>query len=38
MYEIFVSVINKGGYIGSSTRSEIAYALENGKAVHYLEA
>jgi NAD(P)H-nitrite reductase large subunit len=34
--EIFV--INVGGYIGSSTRSEIAYALENGKAVHYLEA
>lgn len=33
--EIFV--INVGGYIGSSTRSEIAYAIETGKAVHYLE-
>ena len=33
--EIFV--INVGGYIGSSTRSEIEYALETGKAVRYLE-
>ena len=33
--EIFV--INVGGYIGSSTRSEIEYATETGKAVHYLE-
>ena len=33
--EIFV--INKGGYIGSSTRSEIEYAIENGKPVNYLE-
>ena len=33
--EIFV--INVGGYIGSSTRSEIAYAIETGKAVRYLE-
>ena len=33
--EIFV--INKGGYIGSSTRSEIEYALSTGKAVNYLE-
>ncbi len=33
--EIFV--INVGGYIGSSTRSEIAYALEKGKPVRYLE-
>ena len=33
--EIFV--INVGGYIGSSTRSEIAYALETGKKVSYLE-
>ena len=33
--EIFV--INVGGYIGSSTRSEIAYAIENGKPVRYLE-
>ena len=34
--EIFV--INKGGYIGSSTRSEIEYAKAKGKAVRYLEA
>ena len=33
--EIFV--INKNGYIGDSTRSEIAYALEHGKTVNYLE-
>lgn len=33
--EIFV--INVGGYIGSSTRSEIAYAMMHGKPIHYLE-
>ena len=33
--EIFV--INVGGYIGSSTRSEIEYALQTGKRVSYLE-
>ena len=33
--EIFV--INVGGYIGSSTRSEIDYALNTGKKVNYLE-
>lgn len=33
--EIFV--INKGGYIGSSTKSEIDYAKANGKTVKYLE-
>ena len=33
--EIFV--INVGGYIGSSTRSEIDYAVSTGKSVHYLE-
>ena len=33
--EIFV--INVGGYIGSSTRSEIEYAAAAGKAVRYLE-
>ena len=33
--EIFV--INVGGYIGSSTRSEIEYAQATGKAVRYLE-
>ena len=32
--EIFV--INVGGYIGSSTRSEIEYAKATGKPVHYL--
>ena len=34
--EIFV--INVGGYIGASTRSEIEYAISIGKAVNYLEA
>jgi len=33
--EIFV--INVGGYIGDSTRSEIAYAEKTGKKVNYLE-
>ena len=33
--EIFV--INVGGYIGNSTRSEIEYAIKNGKKVNYLE-
>jgi uroporphyrinogen-III decarboxylase len=33
--EIFV--INVGGYIGESTRSEIEYALKNGRVVRYLE-
>lgn len=33
--EIFV--INVGGYIGSSTRSEIEYAQKTGKKVKYLE-
>ena len=33
--EIFV--INVGGYIGSSTRSEIEYAKAHGKTVRYLE-
>ena len=33
--EIFV--INQGGYIGDSTRSEIAYAQAAGKPVRYLE-
>ena len=32
-----IFVINVGGYIGSSTRSEIEYALATGKAVRYLE-
>ena len=34
--EIFV--INVGGYIGTSTRSEIEYAVATGKKVNYLEA
>lgn len=33
--EIFV--INKGGYIGSSTKSEIEYAIKTGKVVNYME-
>ena len=33
--EIFV--INVGGYIGSSTRSEIEYARKTGKPARYLE-
>lgn len=34
--EIFV--INVGGYIGDSTRREIAYAEYNGKSITYLES
>ena len=33
-----VFVINVNGYIGSSTRSEIEYALKTGKKVNYLES
>ena len=33
--EIFV--INVGGYIGESTRSEIEYAKSTGKRVKFLE-
>jgi len=32
-----IYVINVGGYIGSSTRSEIEYAKSQGKTVGYLE-
>ena len=32
-----IYVINMGGYIGDSTKSEIEYALAHGKAVEYLE-
>ncbi len=32
-----IYVINVGGYIGSSTRTEIAYAQHTGKTVRYLE-
>ena len=34
--EIFV--INVGGYIGDSTKSEIEYAKAHGKKVNYLES
>jgi hypothetical protein len=33
----YVLVLNVGGYIGDSTRSEIGYAAAHGKAVRYLE-
>ena len=32
-----IYVINVGGYIGDSTRSEIEYAKATGKQVYYLE-
>ena len=32
-----IYVINFGGYIGESTRSEIEYARKNGKQIYYLE-
>ncbi len=32
-----IYVINVGGYIGESTRSEINYAETHGKKVYYLE-
>lgn len=32
-----ILVLNVGGYIGESTRSEIKYALDRGKPVNYLE-
>ena len=32
-----VYVINVGGYIGSSTKAEIRYAMATGKQVRYLE-
>lgn len=32
-----VYVINVGGYIGSSTKAEIRYAMATGKLVRYLE-
>lgn len=33
--EIFV--INKGGYVGTSTKNEIEYALKTGKPVKFME-
>jgi len=32
-----IFVINKGGYIGESTRKEIEYARKTGKGIRYLE-
>lgn len=32
-----VRIINVGGYIGESTKSEIEYARTNGKVITYLE-
>lgn len=32
-----IYVINKNGYIGKSTKSEIEYAIKTGKRVDYLE-
>ena len=32
-----IYVINLGGYIGESTKSEIEYAKANGKKISYLE-
>ena len=32
-----IFVINVGGYVGSSTKSEIEYAITHGKDVRYLE-
>ena len=32
-----IYVINVGGYIGESTKSEILYAKAHGKTVYYLE-
>lgn len=33
----YIFVINKNGYIGESTKSEIEYAIKNGKGIKYLE-
>lgn len=32
-----IYVINVGGYVGTSTKSEIEYAIAQGKEVRYLE-
>ena len=32
-----VLIINRGGYIGESTRQEIEYATQKGKTIKYLE-
>jgi len=33
-----VFILNVGGYIGESTRSELEYARQHGKTVRFLEA
>jgi len=33
-----IFVVNKNGYIGSSTRNEIEYAKERGKEIIFLES
>lgn len=33
----YVYVVNVGGYIGESTKSEVAYAMAHGKEVRWLE-
>jgi hypothetical protein len=33
-----VLILNVGGYIGSSTKSELEYAIALGKEIRYLEA
>ena len=33
-----IYIINVGGYIGESTKSEIKYAKERGKRISYLES
>lgn len=33
-----ICIINVGGYIGESTKSEIEYAKEKGKGISYLES
>lgn len=33
----YVLILNVGGYIGDSTRSEIGYAIAHGKPILYLE-
>lgn len=33
-----VLILNKGGYIGESTKRELAYALSLGRAIRWLES
>ena len=33
-----VLILNVGGYIGASTRSELEYAIKHNKIIRYLEA